>query len=139
MLLLSSFSRNFPNKKFQDAYTWLLEQAKNLARASQLTPLQAFWKLLDESYRRKAPPLQCGKGCAHCCYTGVTLTQLEWDGILKYVDENNIDLEKIMQRSERTINRVRKVLESDEKPRSHRLAPAGDQSALPLSGRRPSL
>ncbi len=114
--LIQFIQRKFPEQKIQDAYSWMLEQSKNLGRASKLSSLQAFWKLLDEAYRRKAPPLQCGKGCAHCCYTGVTLTQLEWDGILKYVEENDMDLDQIMQRSERTINRVRKVLESDQNP-----------------------
>ena len=42
------------------------------------------------------------------------MTQVEWDGILNLVQEKGIDLNRIVERSQRTIDKVRKVLESQK-------------------------
>lgn len=112
--LLQFMKQRFPEKEIQDAYAALVEVSKTQARSEKITPLRAFWRLLDRAYREKVPPLQCGRGCAHCCYTGVTLTQVEWDGILNRVQEKGIDLNRIVERSQRTIDKVRKVLQSQK-------------------------
>jgi len=104
----------FPEKEIQDAYLQLVDSAKSLARSEKITPLKAFWKLLDSAYKHKAPPLKCQSGCAHCCYTGVALTKLEWDGILNRVRENGIDLNDVIERSQKTIRRVKQTLDTDK-------------------------
>lgn len=110
--LMKFIQTRFPEKEIQAAYAALLEQVKAYAKEEKTTPLRAFWKFLDHAYQQKAPPLQCQRGCAHCCHTGVTLTQIEWDGILKLAQEKGIDLDEIIERSQRTIRKVRGVLDS---------------------------
>lgn len=110
--LMNFLRARFTEKEIQTAYTDRVEGSKALARAEKTSPLQAFWKLLARAYEKNAPPLTCGRGCAHCCYTGVTLTQLEWDGILNLVREKGIDLNPIIERSRKTVDRIRQVLDS---------------------------
>jgi Fe-S-cluster containining protein len=45
----------------------------------------------------------------------VSCTQLEWDGILKNAEENGVDLNVVMERSQRTINKVNETLKSNKK------------------------
>ena len=106
----------YPEEEIQLAYLSLLNQTKALAKAEKITPLRAFWKMLERVYREKAPPPACDKGCAHCCYTGVMITELEWDDVLKSAQDNNIDLDKIIERSEKSIDRVGKALNSGVDP-----------------------
>jgi Fe-S-cluster containining protein len=73
-----------------------------------------FWKHLKKVYNEGVPPLQCHRGCAHCCHTGVSCTQMEWDGILKNAEENNIDLDAVLERSQRTIKKVDEVLKANK-------------------------
>lgn len=110
---LKSFLQfRFSQEEIQEAYTLRLEEAKTLARAEKSTPLRAFWKILDRAYNTKAQILKCGRGCAHCCYTAVAATQLEWDGILNHVREQNIDLHQIIERASKSISRVKDTLKS---------------------------
>lgn len=102
----------FTETRIQEAYQTLLDRSKQVAKAEKTTPLRAFWKLLDGAYYKKAPTMTCQRGCAHCCYTGVALTQLEWDGILNHVREKGIDLNKIIERAKKTVERVRQTLDS---------------------------
>ncbi len=102
----------FSEAQIQTAYESRVLEAKELAKEKKITPLSAFWVLLERSYEKTLPPRTCEKGCGFCCYQAVGLTQLEWDGILKLASEEKIDLDKIIERSERTINRVQKVLDS---------------------------
>lgn len=111
--LIKYIQSRFSEKEIEETYSRMAATARSAAVEEQTTPLRAFWRLLDQAYREKAPPLQCGEGCAHCCYTGVTLTQLEWDGILNLVRDQNIDLEEIVQRSQKTIRKVREALKSN--------------------------
>jgi len=111
--LIKYIQARFPEEEIQQAYAQMVEASKALGKDEKITPLRAFWKLLERSYQKKTPPMQCGEGCAHCCYTGVTLTQMEWDGILKLVEKKGIDLEEIIERSHRTIKKVRAVLQSN--------------------------
>ena len=111
--LIRYIKSRFSEEDIDKTYIQITEAAKALARDEKITPLRAFWQFLDKAYRDKAPPLQCGEGCAHCCYTGVTLTQMEWDGILKLVQEKGLDLEAIIERSQKTIKKVREVLKSN--------------------------
>ncbi len=110
--LMQFLRSRFPEQEIQSTYERLVEQSKALAREEKITPLRAFWKLLDQAFREKTPPLQCQRGCAYCCYTGVALTRLEWDGILRQVEEQGIDLNQVIERSRKTIDRVRGVLNS---------------------------
>ncbi|MFQ5450235.1 MAG: YkgJ family cysteine cluster protein [Nitrospinaceae bacterium] len=110
--LMQFMRTRFPEKEIQETYHRMVEESKALARSEKTTPLQAFWKLLDKAYDEKTPPRQCQRGCAHCCHTGVALTQMEWDGILNRVRENGIDLESVIERSKKTVGRVRGVLQS---------------------------
>ncbi|MDA0692228.1 MAG: YkgJ family cysteine cluster protein [Nitrospinae bacterium] len=112
--LIKYIQARFSEQEIEETYARMSETAKSLAKDEKITPLQAFWKLLDQAYREKAPPLQCGEGCAHCCYTGVALTQMEWDGILNLVQEKGIDLEAVIERSQKTIRKVREVLKSNK-------------------------
>lgn len=106
----------FSENEIQNAYTGLVEEAKALARTEGTSPLRGFWKLMDRSFSGKNSQLKCGAGCAHCCYTGVSATQLEWDGILKRVEEKGIDLNQIIERSQRTITRIKATLQSGKHP-----------------------
>lgn len=108
--------QRFGEHEIQSAYASMFEETKNLAREEKIPPLRAFWKVLDRIYREKTPPPACEKGCAHCCYTGVSITQLEWDDILNHVKEKEIDLNKIIERSQKSVDRVAKVLESGVDP-----------------------
>lgn len=105
--------RKFSEEDIQNAYSSLTEEHIKIARAEGTTPLRKFWQALDHAYK-SIPPIKCESGCAHCCHTGVTATQIEWEGILNNAIENKIDLNKVVERSERTINRVREALRSDK-------------------------
>ena len=102
----------FTEKEIQQTYAQLAEEAKALARSEGVSPLRAFWRLLSRGYEEKNWQLKCKQGCGYCCHTGVAVTQLEWDTILKHVEEKGIDLEQIIERSERTIKRIRETLAS---------------------------
>ncbi len=102
----------FSEKDIQDTYQTMVASAKSLAKSEKISPLAAFWRLLDLAYQHKAPPLACEKGCAHCCHTGVTLTKLEWDNIVNHARENGIDLDAVIEKSGKTIERVRQTLAS---------------------------
>ncbi len=108
--------QRYPEDEIQSAYVSLLNQTKALARAEKISLLHAFWKALDRAYREKAPPPACDKGCAHCCYTGVMITQLEWDDILKSAKARNIDLNQIIERARKSVDRVGKALDSGVDP-----------------------
>lgn len=112
--LIKYIQARFSEQEIEETYARMAETAKSMAKEEKTTPLRAFWKLLDQAYKEKAPPLQCGEGCAHCCYTGVALTQMEWDGILNLVQEKGIDLEEVIERSQKTIRKVREVLKSNK-------------------------
>lgn len=102
----------FSQDEIQAVYARRLEEAKSLAHSEKTTPLRAFWKLMDRAYEPQSPSLKCGRGCAHCCYTAVAATQSEWDGILNNVREKGIDLHEIIERSGKSIERVRDALKS---------------------------
>lgn len=103
-------STRFGERQIQEVYEQRVEESKALARAKKITPLRAFWKLLDHSFEEKAWQLKCRRGCGHCCHTGVSATQLEWHGILERVAENGIDLEALIERSRKTVDRIRNAL-----------------------------
>ena len=105
--------RKFSEEDIQTTYANLIEGSIKTARAEGITPLRKFWLLLNHTYK-KIPPLKCEKGCAHCCHTGVAVTQVEWDGILNNATEHGIDLNKVIEQSQRTINRVREALRSNK-------------------------
>ena len=105
--------RKFGEDNIQSAYANLLEESVKTARSEGIKPLSKFWELLNRAYKN-IPPLKCERGCAHCCHTGVAATQIEWEGILNNVVEHDIDLNKIIERSQRTINRVREALRSNK-------------------------
>ena len=105
--------RKFSEEAIQSAYENLVEESVKSSRSEGITPLRKFWKLLDRAYKN-TPPLKCEKGCAHCCHTGVTATQIEWEGILNNVKEQKIDLHKVIKRSKRTINRVLEAIRSNK-------------------------
>jgi len=109
--LANYLQRKFNKEDIQNVYENLTKDHIKAARSEGVTPLRKFWKTLNNSYK-KTPPLKCEKGCAHCCHTGVAATQVEWDGILYNAIKNKIDLEKIIERSKRTIDRVRETLRS---------------------------
>ena len=73
----------FPEHQIQQTYETLVEFSKDQAKLAKSSPLRMFWKHLEKVYLEGVPPLQCHRGCDHCCHTGVTCTQMEWDGILK--------------------------------------------------------
>lgn len=108
--------QKFSEAEIQYAYEKMLADTKTVAKAEKIPLLKAFWKVLDHAYATKAPPLTCGKGCSHCCYTGVAHTQLEWDGMVNGARDQGIDLNEIMERSEKTIQKVAKTLESGIDP-----------------------
>ena len=111
--LADYLQRKFSEEDIQNAYTNLLEQSVKTVRSEGITPLRKFWQLLNRAYK-KIPPLKCEKGCAHCCHTGVAATQVEWEGILNNTVEHKIDLNKVIERSQRTISRVRETLRSNK-------------------------
>ena len=111
--LADYLQRKFKEEDIQNVYEILTKDHIKIARSEGVTPLRKFWQTLSNSYKN-IPPLKCGKGCAHCCHTGVTATQVEWDGILNNAVKNKIDLEKVIERSRRTIDRVRETLRSNK-------------------------
>ena len=111
--LADYLQRKFKEEDIQNVYEILTKDHIKIARSEGVTPLRKFWQTLNNSYKN-IPPLKCGKGCAHCCHTGVAATQVEWDGILNNAVENKIDLEKVIERSRRTIDRVRETLRSNK-------------------------
>jgi len=111
--LADYLQRKFKEEHIQNVYEILTKDHIKIARSEGVTPLRKFWQTLSNSYKN-IPPLKCGKGCAHCCHTGVAATQVEWDGILNNAVENKIDLEKVIERSRRTIDRVRETLRSNK-------------------------
>ena len=111
--LADYLQRKFKEEDIQNVYEILTKDHIKIARSEGVTPLRKFWQTLSNSYKN-IPPLKCGKGCAHCCHTGVAATQVEWDGILNNAVENKIDLEKVIERSRRTIDRVRETLRSNK-------------------------
>ena len=111
--LADYLQRKFKEEDIQNVYEILTKDHIKIARSEGVTPLRKFWQTLSNSYKN-IPPLKCGKGCAHCCHTGVAATQVEWDGILNNAVENKIDLEKVIERSKRTIDRVRETLRSNK-------------------------
>ena len=111
--LANYLQRKFKEEDIQNVYEILTKDHIKIARSEGVTPLRKFWQTLNNSYKN-IPPLKCGKGCAHCCHTGVAATQVEWDGILNNAVENKIDLEKVIERSRRTIDRVRETLRSNK-------------------------
>lgn len=104
--------QKFGNADIQAAYERLFAEALSVSRAEGIPPLKAFWKLLDLAFAERGNRLKCGQGCAHCCYTGVAATQLEWEGILDNVRKKGIDLHQIIERSRKSVERVRQSLES---------------------------
>ena len=111
--LAAYLQRKFKEEDIQNTYKSLTEDHINVARSQDITPLRNFWQRLNQTYK-KIPPLRCERGCAHCCHTGVAATQIEWDGILNNIMKHGIDLNKVIDRSERTINRVRETLRSNK-------------------------
>jgi Fe-S-cluster containining protein len=111
--LAGYLQRKFKEKDIQTTYTSLTEEHINVARSEGITPLRKFWQRLNQTYKN-IPPLKCERGCAHCCHTGVAATQIEWDGILSNIIEHGTDLNKVIERSQRTINRVRETLRSNK-------------------------
>ena len=111
--LADYLQRKFSEEDIQNAYANLTKEHVKIARSEDITPLRKFWQALNLTHKN-IPPLKCERGCAHCCHTGVAATQVEWEGILNNVVENKIDLNKVIERSERTINRVRETLRSDK-------------------------
>jgi Fe-S-cluster containining protein len=112
--LAGFLKHKFSEPQIQQAYEYLVEASENRAREEKMSPLRAFWEHLKKIYNEGVPPLQCHRGCSHCCHTGVSCTQLEWDGILKNVKEKSIDLNAIFQRSKRSIDKVEQVLKLGE-------------------------
>ena len=111
--LTGYLQRKFGEDNIQNAYANLVEESVKTARSEGIKPLSKFWELLNRAYKN-IPPLKCERGCAHCCHTGVAATQVEWEGILNNAIEHDIDLNKIIERSQRTINRVREALRSNK-------------------------
>ncbi len=114
--LRNYITTRFTEGELQYAYELLLENAQNLAKAERIPPLQALWKILDAAYDKKMPPLTCGEGCAHCCYTGVMITKMEWDGMINAARQRGIDLMDVIERSEKSLHRIKKAIESGIDP-----------------------
>ena len=87
--------QKFSEGEIQYAYERVLELTKALAREQKIPPLKALWKILDRAYAEKAPTMTCHKGCSHCCYTGVTISQLEWDEMMNAARRLGIDLSTV--------------------------------------------
>jgi len=111
--LADYLQRKFKEEDIQNVYDVSTKDHIKIARSEGTTPLRKFWQTLNNSYKN-TPPFKCGKGCAHCCHTGVAATQVEWDGILNNVIENKINLEKVIEGSKRSIDRVRETLRSNK-------------------------
>ena len=111
--LANYLQRKFSEEDIQNTYANLTEEHVKIARSEGITPLRRFWQVLNRAHKN-IPPLKCEKGCAHCCHTGVATTQVEWEGILNNTVEHKIDLNKVIERSQRTINRVRETLRSNK-------------------------
>ena len=111
--LANYLQRKFSEEDIQNTYANLTEEHVKIARSEGITPLRRFWQVLNRAHKN-IPPLKCEKGCAHCCHTGVATTQVEWEGILNNIVEHKIDLNKVIERSQRTINRVRETLRSNK-------------------------
>ena len=111
--LASYLQRKFKEEDIQSSYAILTEEHINVARSQGITPLRIFWQRLNQTYK-SIPPLRCERGCAHCCHTGVAATQIEWEGMLSNIIAHGIDLNKVIERSQRTINRVRGTLRSNK-------------------------
>jgi Fe-S-cluster containining protein len=106
--------RRYTQAEIQNAYVFRIEEAKRIAREEGIPPLTAFWRLLDNAYAAKYADLKCQRGCGHCCHTGVMATQLEWDGIVAVARERGIDLNRIIERARRTVERVESLLETQK-------------------------
>ena len=111
--LANYLQRKFSEEDIQNTYANLTEEHVRIARSEGITPLRRFWQVLNRAHKN-IPPLKCEKGCAHCCHTGVATTQVEWEGILNNTVEHKIDLNKVIERSQRTISRVRETLRSNK-------------------------
>ena len=105
--------RKFNEEDIQNTYESLTKGHIKIARSEGISPLRKFWQALNHSHKN-TPNLKCEKGCAHCCHTGVAATQIEWEGILSNIIAHGIDLNKVIERSQRTINRVRGTLRSNK-------------------------
>ncbi|QPJ62693.1 MAG: YkgJ family cysteine cluster protein [Candidatus Nitronauta litoralis] len=114
--LRNYITARFTEGELQYAYELLLENAQSLAKAERIPPLQALWKIIDAAYDKKMPPLTCGEGCAHCCYTGVMITKMEWDGMINAARQKGIDLMDVIERSEKSLHRIKKAIESGIDP-----------------------
>ena len=99
----------FPENQIQQAYETLVEFSKDRAKLEKKSALRMFWKHLEKVYNEGIQPLQCHRGCDHCCHTGVTCTQIEWDGILKNAEEKGLDLNELIENAHRTIKKVEEV------------------------------
>ena len=110
--LLNYLRGKFSQEEIQKTYENLLQKAKVLGQAENISPLQGLWKLLDQAFDNKTTGLKCGHGCAHCCYTGVSATQIEWQDILGAVRVKGIDLNIIIEGASKSIGRVRQALKS---------------------------
>ncbi len=112
---LSGFLKHkFSEQQIQQAYEYLVEFSEGKGHDEKISPLRVFWRHLKKVFNEGLPPLQCHRGCAHCCHTGVSCTQLEWNGILKNAEENGVDLNTVLERSQRTINKVDEILKSEK-------------------------
>lgn len=110
---LSGFLKHkFSEHEIQQSYDYLINATKEKSRREKTSPLRIFWQHLKKVFSEDIPPLQCHRGCAHCCHTGVSCTRLEWDGILKNAVENGVDLNAVMERSQRTITKVEEILKA---------------------------
>ncbi len=114
--LRNYITARFTEGELQFAYELFLKNAQDLGKAEHIPPLQALWKILDAAYKKKMPPLTCGEGCAHCCYTGVMITKMEWDGMINAARKNGLDLMELVERSEKSLHRVKKAVESGIDP-----------------------
>jgi len=108
--------QKYTEAELQYAYETLLEETRSLAKQEKIPPIQALWKRLDRAYEEKAAPMTCQKGCAHCCYTGVMITELEWEEMMNAARRKGIDLNAIIDRAEKSVHRVSKTLESGVDP-----------------------
>lgn len=115
-VLRQFIQQKFSEAEIQYAYEKMLEDTKALAHTEKIPLLQAFWQVLGQAYAEKAPPLTCKMGCAHCCHTGVSITQLEWDGMQNAARHKGIPLQNLMARSQKSVDRVAKVLASGVDP-----------------------
>lgn len=106
--------RKFAQEKIQAAYDRLLHEARARTAADGVSPLQGLWAALGQAFAAKSAALKCGRGCAHCCHTGVSVTQIEWEGIVNAARKKNIDLNAIIAGAAKSIDRVRQALKSEK-------------------------